>query len=201
MKLLYSTTSPYVRKVRMFILYAGLQNDIEESLVNPFESSDLKDTNPLGKIPVLIDGDLTLYESGLICEYLDERYVAKGNSSLFLKNTPDYFPVQMLHVKANGIIDAAVATLLENRRVDAEQSRSMLDKWYGIIRRSIETLDASNLMPAEHANIGTLSLAAALGYLDFRFDEYGWRNWNKDLEVWFADFDQFSWFTDTKPFI
>lgn len=199
MKLLYSTTSPYVRKVRIFILLTGFKNEIEETLTNPFESETLKEKNPLGKIPVLFDGDLTLYESGLICEYLDDKLVSRGHASLFHKNLADYYQVQMLHVRANGIIDAAVSTLLEKRRDDAEQSPSHISKWYGIIRRSIETLSTNGLPNSENPNIGSIALAAALGYLDFRFDDYGWRNWNSELASWFSKIENQDWFTQTSP--
>ncbi len=199
MKLFYSTTSPYVRKVRMFIIATEFESKIEEVLVNPFESEDLKKTNPLGKIPVLIDKDLTLVESGLICEYLDDKFVSLGGKSLFHKNQQDYYPLQLLHVIANGIIDAAVATLLENRRQDSEQSASQKQKWYGQIRRAIETLQKNAYSNYDKPNIGTIALASALGYLDFRFNDFGWRDWNAELADWHKTIENTNWYSRTIP--
>ncbi|MDE1961724.1 MAG: glutathione S-transferase N-terminal domain-containing protein, partial [Xanthomonadaceae bacterium] len=39
---------------------------------NPPE--DLLDLNPYNSVPTLVDRDLVLYDTGVICEYLDERY-------------------------------------------------------------------------------------------------------------------------------
>ncbi|MFZ1875182.1 MAG: glutathione S-transferase [Chania sp.] len=39
---------------------------------------ELKKIHPLGKSPVIVDGDLTLAESGAIIEYLQEVYDVKG---------------------------------------------------------------------------------------------------------------------------
>jgi len=68
MKLFYSNTSPYSRKVRLVIMEKGLKQKIETQLCNPFdESPELKVANPLAKIPTLvIDEGFALYDSPVI---------------------------------------------------------------------------------------------------------------------------------------
>ncbi len=73
MKLFYSRTSPYSRKVRLVIHEKGLMQAVTCVACNPFENApDLEANNPLGKVPTLILEDGTpLYDSPVICEYLD----------------------------------------------------------------------------------------------------------------------------------
>ena len=73
MKLRYSPTSPYVRKVAVTIHELGLDDKVERVMTAPWDAAtDLGRTNPLGKVPALIADDGTvLYDSPVICEYLD----------------------------------------------------------------------------------------------------------------------------------
>lgn len=71
--------SPYVRKVLVSLDILGLDYTIKP--VTPFEPSDeFKKLSPLGKIPVLVDGDFVVPDSTLICHYLDEKY---GGNKLY----------------------------------------------------------------------------------------------------------------------
>ena len=73
MKLYYSHTSPYSRKVRLVIRENGLSEQVTEVLCNAFEDSAiLSKMNPLGKIPTLVlNNGETLFDSPVICQYLD----------------------------------------------------------------------------------------------------------------------------------
>ena len=73
MKLLYSLSSPYARKVR--IVAAEKRIEIEMStVVLSAPDNPVNDLNPLGKVPVLVlDGGESLYDSRVIAEYLDNR--------------------------------------------------------------------------------------------------------------------------------
>jgi glutathione S-transferase len=73
MKLIGVSLSPFVRKAAVVLNIKGI--GYEQDPVMPGGSGpDFKALSPLGKIPVLIDGDLTLADSSVICEYLDEKY-------------------------------------------------------------------------------------------------------------------------------
>ena len=55
------------------------QRDAKTMLAPP----ELRAVHPLGKSPVITDGDLTLAESGAIIEYLADRYGAGGSRPAF----------------------------------------------------------------------------------------------------------------------
>lgn len=65
--------SPYVRKVLFVLAVKELSFEHIQQLPFTGDQEYLK-INPLGKIPSLRDGDLTLCDSTVICEYLDEAY-------------------------------------------------------------------------------------------------------------------------------
>ncbi len=65
-----SQTSPFVRRVRM--LLESIPYDFKE--INPYEgqdSIDLNKINPINKIPVFTDGDLTIWDSRQMFNYLN----------------------------------------------------------------------------------------------------------------------------------
>ena len=65
--------SPFVRKVLITLELKGLDYEIITQM--PFSGdSEYKQLNPLGKIPTLVDGDITLGDSKVICRYLDDAY-------------------------------------------------------------------------------------------------------------------------------
>jgi glutathione S-transferase len=73
LRIIGSYVSPYVRKVIACILLKGLDYEIDP--ITPFYGGDeFERLSPLRRIPVLIDGDLVLCDSTVICAYLDERY-------------------------------------------------------------------------------------------------------------------------------
>ncbi len=194
MKLFYSLTSPYARKCHMVLLVTGLIEETELVLTDQF-AEEFRRTNPLGKIPTLRDGDLTLCDSPLICEYLDDKASKNGVASLFSKSTAGYYQRQMLHVQANGILDAAVASVYENRRNDTQPSQFWLTRWQESLEATLKQLSPTS----ENIHIGTLALMTALGYLDFRLDNLQWRNLNPALADWFAQYETEEWFNKTKP--
>jgi glutathione S-transferase len=64
--------SPFVRKVRLLLAEKGLEYQLE--MISPFDMPEwYRQINPLGRIPALRDGELTLADSGVICQYLDEK--------------------------------------------------------------------------------------------------------------------------------
>jgi RNA polymerase-associated protein len=91
---LYSDTqSPYSHRVRMVLAEKNITVDIIDA--DPQElPEDVMDLNPYGTLPTLVDRGLTLYESRIIMEYLDERFphppllpvdpVSRANSRLFM---------------------------------------------------------------------------------------------------------------------
>lgn len=73
MKIIGSFVSPYVRKVLACLELKGLDYAVDP--ITPFFGNDeFSKASPLRRIPVLLDGDVTLSDSSVICAYLDEAY-------------------------------------------------------------------------------------------------------------------------------
>ncbi len=73
MKVIGSFVSPYVRKVLACLELKGLGYQVDP--ITPFFGNDeFERLSPLRRIPVLIDGDVALCDSSVICAYLDEAY-------------------------------------------------------------------------------------------------------------------------------
>lgn len=198
MQLYYSLTSPYARKVTILAQLLNL-GDLELVRANPLADEALRKINPLGKVPALIDGDLSLFESSLICEYLDDKGSAVGGKSFLQRKTPQYYSVQKAHMLANGIMDAAVATVMELRRNDAEQSAFWLERWHAAMVHAVQSIDLDTLGDSDRVHIGTIATVCALGYLDFRLPPLNWRECNPALKQWYEVIENQPWAVETMP--
>lgn len=64
---------PYAQRTRMTLLEKGLQFTLTE--IDLFNRPDwFRNVSPYGKVPVLRHEGATIYESGIINQYLDERF-------------------------------------------------------------------------------------------------------------------------------
>ena len=69
------TTAEDVQCHRTRLVLAAKGVSYERVMVDPAKPpADLVDLNPYGTLPTLVDRDLTLYDTYVVCEYLDERY-------------------------------------------------------------------------------------------------------------------------------
>ena len=73
MTLFSSPDSVYSHRARIVLAEKDIQAVIE-SLEAGDRAEDLRDLNPYGSLPTLVDRDLALYDSRVIVEYLDERF-------------------------------------------------------------------------------------------------------------------------------
>ncbi|MCB8877260.1 glutathione S-transferase N-terminal domain-containing protein [Acidisoma silvae] len=186
MKLFYSPTSPFVRKVVIAAEIRGLLSQIERLSSNPHVSPpDLLSVNPLSKIPCLVTGDgVSLFDSPLICEYLDSLGDAPP---LF----PDHGGPRWIALKqqalGDGMMDAAVLARMESVRPEEETRAQVILRQKAVVTRGLAALEES---PPEigHPTIGTVTVACALGYLDFRFAADDWRAGHPRLAHWLEAF-------------
>lgn len=69
------TTADDVQCHRVRLLLAAKGVSYDRIMVEPGKPpEDLADLNPYASTPTLVDRDLTLYDTSVVCEYLDERY-------------------------------------------------------------------------------------------------------------------------------
>lgn len=170
MKLLYSLTSPYARKVRIVAAEKRIAIDLEPVvLADP--DCPVPQYNPLGKIPVLImdDGD-SLYDSSVIVDYLDQRTPV---SRLIPQDTKQKFQVKRWESLADGVCDAAVAVMLEQRRAENLQDPAWVDRQWAKVERGLKMLNddlgESKFCVADTFSLADIAVVCLLGYLDLRF--------------------------------
>ncbi|MGH7820573.1 MAG: glutathione S-transferase family protein [Candidatus Binatia bacterium] len=74
MKLYDDVFSPYARKVRIALYEKGLPFERIRALHGDCNRTDFLDVNPRAEVPALVDGELAIYDSTIICEYLEDRF-------------------------------------------------------------------------------------------------------------------------------
>ena len=185
MKLRYAPTSPYVRKVVVCLQELGLDDRVECVATNVWDpTTDIGETNPLGKVPALtLDDGTVLVDSPLICEYVNE--LADGP---LLPGGPARWPVLRLQALADGILDAAILRLLEGRRPPELQSADWSARQKRAIDRALDVLEPEAAGWGDDLTLGQIAVGCALGYLDFRFGHEDWRPGRPNLEAWYNGF-------------
>lgn len=197
MKLRYSPTSPYVRKVMIVAKETGLDGKIEivETKLGP--DSDILQQNPLGKVPTLIadDGQI-LFDSPVICEFLDSQ---SNGAKLFPPAGPARWKTLALQALGDGLLDASVARRVESMRPAASQSADWIAKQAGVMGRSLDLLEKKAAELDGPLTIGQVTVGCALGYLDFRFADDKWGKTRPKLAAWWEKFSQRPSVTATAP--
>ncbi|MEY4749612.1 MAG: hypothetical protein RIQ60_1826 [Pseudomonadota bacterium] len=196
MKLFFSPTSPYVRKCLAVAHELGVADRIDFLVANAHpvnRDASIVAANPLGKVPTLISDDgQALYDSRVICEYLDTTF---GAARLIPAQGPARWQALTLQALADGMLDAALLVRYEQIARPEELrwpdwQNGQLDK----IETSLTALERGELLPlpldSGRVDIGTLALACALWYLDLRYESLAWRARFPAVARWYADFGQ-----------
>ncbi len=200
MKLYHNPASPFVRKVRVVASECDItdQLQIAEIALTPVSTPDsLAAENPLAKIPSLVlDDGVTLFDSRVICEYLDSEF----NGGLIPAAGSQRWAALRLQAIADGFCDAAVLIRYEGFvRPEGKQWDQWVDGQLNKCRRAIGVLEKECAGFADDVNIGTLSVAIALGYFDFRNADEKWREQAPVLAAWYEKFSQRASLKETQP--
>lgn len=187
MKLYYSPTSPFVRKINVFAIETGLDTQIEWVNTNPWQVEDiLTAENPLSQVPTLItDEGMVLYDSSVICEYLDSQH---SSDKMIPVEDELRWPALRLQALADGILNAGILRFLEKKRDLDKQSADWDSTQKKSVARSLAYLERTVADWADDLNVGVLSIACVLGWLDFRFVDEDWRASCPQLDAWFESF-------------
>ena len=200
MKLAYSPTSPYVRKVMVLLHETGQLDDValDDRATTPLApNKSLLSTNPLGKVPALERPEgPTLYDSRVICAYLNDR----ANGTLYGSGA-QYWDILTLEATADGILDAALLMTYEGRmRPEDKQMPEWVDGQWDKIARACAALNTRWMSHLQGPlDMGQIAVACALGYVDFRHDARGWRKENDALAAWYTAFDSRPAMAATRP--
>jgi glutathione S-transferase len=190
MKLRYSPTSPYVRKVMVVALETGLAERIERipTVVLPTKpNEEMARENPLVKVPALTtDEGLVLYDSPVICEYLDTLH---SGPKLFPASGKTRWVAMRQQALGDGILDAAILGRYEVQRPKEFQWQDWIDAQLRKVRGALAALEievqAGELGGA--LTIGQITVACALGYLNFRYASEDWPSKHRHLAAWYDD--------------
>ncbi|RXT55529.1 hypothetical protein B6S44_10515 [Bosea sp. Tri-44] len=177
--------SPFARKVRMLTRHLGFERDVEERFVDTgAPDATFLAANPLAKIPTLVtpQGE-ALFDSAVIAAYLDARaghpLSPPGEAC---------FAAKAYEALVDGVMEAIVLIVYERRwRDETKRELRWVAHQEAKIARGLARASEIAARPGHQLQIGDFSLAAALGYLDLRF-EGTWRATFPDLERWLTDF-------------
>ena len=195
MKLFHSPSSPFVRKVMACALLRGLANRIELIPTNPHTSPEgLLASNPLSKVPCLMtDEGQAIYDSPVICEYLD----GLGDAAPLFPAGAARVPALVMQALADGMMDAAVARRMSMGLAQDEGRTAFQSRQQAAVARALDALEKAP--PQGLTDIGAIAVACALGYLDFRYPERDWRDGHPNLARLAEKLAQRPSFADTDP--
>jgi glutathione S-transferase len=183
MKLAYSPASPYVRKVTACAIARGIDTQIERWQVGTTDPA-LLEFNPLSKVPTLITDDGTrLYDSPVICEYLDSVGSAP---KLFPAAGPARWKAICQQALGDGILDATQPRRREIALPQDDGRKTYIELQQGKVKRSLAELEKDADKLGDLTTIGEITIGCALGYLDFRYANEPWRPGHPKLETWYA---------------
>jgi glutathione S-transferase len=185
MKLIGSTASPYVRKVRVVMAEKRLDYQfIQENVWS--DTTTIGQSNPLGKVPCLVmEGGEAMFDSRVIVEYLD---TLSPVGKLIPQQTRERAEVKTWEALADGVMDAGVLWRLEATwagRADGERSQAWMDRQRSKVDAGIgamaKGLGDKPFCSGIHLSLSDIAVGCALGWIGFRFPEIDWRGKHTNL--------------------
>ena len=203
MKLIGSTTSPYVRKVRIVMA----EKKLDYQFVNEdvwSADTNISASNPLGKVPCLVmEGGEALFDSRVIVEYVD---TLSPVGKLIPDRGRERAEVKTWEALADGLLDAALLARMESvwpHRKDSERCQAWIDRQLEKIDNSLNAMSRAlgerSHCVGTHLSLADIAVAVALGYLDFRFPQLDWRGQHANLVALHERLSQRPSFKDTVP--
>ncbi|MEZ4393697.1 MAG: glutathione S-transferase N-terminal domain-containing protein [Polyangiales bacterium] len=170
MKLYYTPTSPFVRKVLVCARELGLEGRVETVLLRPSPTQadpTLSRENPLSKIPALVrDDGRALYDSRVICEYLD---ALAGGGRLLAADGDARWDALRAQALADGVLDASILVFYERLHRPKELH---WEPWLqGQTQKALQGLDALDALApgfSDTPDLGQIAAACAVGWHLFR---------------------------------
>lgn len=179
MKLIGSTSSPFVRKVRVVMAEKKLDYQFVEEDVWSADTT-IAQSNPLGKVPCLVmEGGEALFDSRVIVEYLD---TLSPVGKLIPVMGRERAEVKTWEALADGVLEALVLARLESHwagRPKEQRCQAWIDRQVGKAQASLKAmsqgLGEKPFCAGIYLSLADIAVGCALGYLDFRFPEIDWR--------------------------
>jgi glutathione S-transferase len=184
LELIYSSLSPFVRKVLVVAHELGVNDRIRRTTINVRDEPEkIAPLNPLGKIPVLItDSGEALYDSPVICEYLDAEF---GGHRLLPANGARRWAIMTQAAMADGLLDAALLVRHERLRPAANQSADWIEWQLRKVNAALDRLEQEAPGFGDQLDIGLIAVGCTVGYIPVRLEDYaGLVRWPR-LKGWY----------------
>lgn len=196
--LFYSPASPYARKVLVAAMETGQTLELRVVSTTPTaRDAGLAGVNPLAKIPTLVAKGAALYDSRVICQYLD----AEAGGAL-IPQGPARWACLTREALADGLLDAALLLRYEGmmRPEPLRWDDWMTGQW-AKIDAALAAMegDLPGGTDTGTAGLDAIACGCALGYLDFRFASRDWRADHPALAAWETDFSARPAMRETVP--
>lgn len=180
-RLFGSPTSPFVRKVRVLLFEAGLSEKVRFERVDPRDTTtELRRYNPLGKVPTLVCEESSLFDSGVICEWICER----NPEARHLLPEARRWRILTIQALADGLLDAGLLVRQEQLRAPAARSQAWIAQQTARMRAAIARLEDDTAWRNEDFDLGQIAVACALKWVSFRLPEMGWESVHPRLAEW-----------------
>ncbi|MBN9600581.1 MAG: glutathione S-transferase family protein [Afipia sp.] len=186
MKLTFSPSSPFARKVRISAIELALIDRIElvPTTVAPTTPNEkyADHVNPLRKLPALIlDNGQVLFDSTVIIEYLDDL---AGGGKLFPAKGPERWQVKTENALIQGMLDAMLLARYEKGvRPEALRWPKWIDDQWDRAWHGLKYFEDRPEILSRPFDITQIGLACLLGYADLRFPDSQWREAYPKLNV------------------
>lgn len=145
----YTPRSHFSRKVRLVLDGLGVDCDLLD--VGNVAESEIFGSNPLMKVPALVDGELTIFDSDHIAQYVVGKFDPEDRFDVM---TPD---VHFLNARAvlNGAMSAEVEWIMAERTGIATAGLPRFQKIRTSIEQALAWLEErAELFPAEPSYLG-----------------------------------------------
>jgi glutathione S-transferase len=190
MKLLGDLVSPFVRMsmVTAHEVGWGKRVILTEARVTPVaENTELARYSPIAKVPVLVtEHNHALYDSRVIIEYICH---VSGNRVLIPDDGVKRFRILTLLALGQGIAESGVAYRYETAMRPAElQWKDYMTRLERRVTAAFDDLEANWMKELSEITAGSISVAVALSYLDYRLPSWRWRDGRPKLTAFHNDF-------------
>ncbi|MEX6666173.1 glutathione S-transferase family protein [Pseudomonas sp. W2-17] len=202
MTLHYNAASPFARKVLILLHETGQASRVSLKAValTPVRpDAEVCRDNPCGKIPALcLADDNVIHDSRVILEYLDQQHV--GNALIPKEGSARWRRLTLASL-ADALMDAALLIRYETfLRPEEKHWAAWLDAQQEKIARTLAYFEAEAVTElSTHFDVASISVACALGYLDFRQPNLGWRSSYPRLANWYYEVSQRPSMLETQP--
>lgn len=171
LELFHSLTSPYSRKVRVFLFEKGTpfeEINVRESTRRPTEK------NPLGKVPTLVTDDgSALFDSVVIVEAMEARF---PEPKLLGYSDAERAGIRCLEAVADGLSDVLIPIVTEEQRPANLRNDALVTKLSAKVVATLCYLDAraaaGKYLVASGYSLADIAVCAALGYVRLRRPDF-----------------------------